>query len=232
MRIAALLSLFLFTLLASPAADAKRNAECGNGVVERGEQCDDGNTTAGDGCDAACRVEPICGDGVIDAGEECDDGNNDNGDGCDAVCRVEKHEPPPPPPPVAGNVRVHVVAMDQVIVYNRLGVFNPAGMIYALARDVFPRGTSVANQKLANSCAAVPCTPGQVELRHDKRPRPLTLRANEGQTISIEFTNLLRKSGVRVSVAEAIDAFQSLDELTLDDREVFKDALLWILLRF
>ena len=41
----------------------------------------------------------------------------------------------------------------------------------------------------------------------------------------IEFTNLLRKSGVRVSVAEAIDAFQSLDELTLDDREVFKDAL-------
>ena len=41
----------------------------------------------------------------------------------------------------------------------------------------------------------------------------------------IEFTNLLRKSGVRVSVAETIDAFQSLDELSLDDREVFKDAL-------
>jgi len=41
----------------------------------------------------------------------------------------------------------------------------------------------------------------------------------------IEFTNLLRKSGVRVSVAEAIDAFQALDELSLDDREVFKDAL-------
>jgi uncharacterized protein with von Willebrand factor type A (vWA) domain len=41
----------------------------------------------------------------------------------------------------------------------------------------------------------------------------------------IEFTNLLRKSGVRVSVAEAIDAFESLDALSLDDREVFKDAL-------
>jgi hypothetical protein len=41
----------------------------------------------------------------------------------------------------------------------------------------------------------------------------------------IEFANLLRKSGVRVSVAEAIDAFQSLDELSLDDREIFKDAL-------
>jgi uncharacterized protein with von Willebrand factor type A (vWA) domain len=41
----------------------------------------------------------------------------------------------------------------------------------------------------------------------------------------IEFTNLLRKSGVRVSVAEAIDAFQSLDELSLDDRDLFRDAL-------
>ena len=41
----------------------------------------------------------------------------------------------------------------------------------------------------------------------------------------IEFTNLLRKSGIRVSVAEAIDAFNALDELSLDDRDVFQDAL-------
>jgi uncharacterized protein with von Willebrand factor type A (vWA) domain len=41
----------------------------------------------------------------------------------------------------------------------------------------------------------------------------------------IEFTNLLRKSGIRVSVAEGIDAFNALDELSLDDREVFRDAL-------
>ena len=41
----------------------------------------------------------------------------------------------------------------------------------------------------------------------------------------IEFTNLLRKSGIRVSVAEAIDAFQAIDELSLGDREVFQDAL-------
>jgi hypothetical protein len=41
----------------------------------------------------------------------------------------------------------------------------------------------------------------------------------------IEFTNLLRKSGVRVSVAEAIDAFESIDALSLDDREIFQDAL-------
>lgn len=41
----------------------------------------------------------------------------------------------------------------------------------------------------------------------------------------IEFTNLLRKSGIRVSVAEGIDSFLALEELSIDDREVFKDAL-------
>ena len=41
----------------------------------------------------------------------------------------------------------------------------------------------------------------------------------------LEFTNILRKSGIRVSTAEALDAFAALDELSVDDREVFKDAL-------
>src|SRR5262249_9737741 len=31
---------------------------CGNGVLEPTETCDDGNLTAGDGCSAACAVEP------------------------------------------------------------------------------------------------------------------------------------------------------------------------------
>ena len=48
----------------------------------------------------------------------------------------------------------------------------------------------------------------------------------------IEFLNLLRKSGIRVSVAEGIDAFHALDELSLDDREVFQDALRAALLDF
>ena len=41
----------------------------------------------------------------------------------------------------------------------------------------------------------------------------------------IEFTNLLRKSGVRVSVSESIDAFTAVDELSFADRELFKTAL-------
>ncbi len=41
----------------------------------------------------------------------------------------------------------------------------------------------------------------------------------------IEFTNLLRKAGVRVSVAEAIDSFNALDLMSIGDRELFRDAM-------
>ena len=61
---------------------------CGNGVVDPGEQCDDGNLVAGDGCSASCRLE-ACGNGILDPGEQCDDGNLVSGDGCSAGCRLE-----------------------------------------------------------------------------------------------------------------------------------------------
>jgi uncharacterized protein with von Willebrand factor type A (vWA) domain len=41
----------------------------------------------------------------------------------------------------------------------------------------------------------------------------------------LEFTNILRKSGIRVSTAEALDAFTALDELSIEDRGLFRDAL-------
>lgn len=44
---------------------------CGNGTLDRNEECDDGNTVAGDGCSPFCTVE-ACGSGVIDPGEQCD----------------------------------------------------------------------------------------------------------------------------------------------------------------
>src|SRR5215831_14261794 len=40
-------------------------AVCGNGVVEGSEQCDDGNTVNGDGCEADCTL-PRCGNGILD----------------------------------------------------------------------------------------------------------------------------------------------------------------------
>ena len=41
---------------------AKR-ATCGDGVLDDGEQCDDGNLAAGDGCSPTCRIEPTAGGG-------------------------------------------------------------------------------------------------------------------------------------------------------------------------
>jgi YVTN family beta-propeller protein/cysteine-rich repeat protein len=39
-------------------------AQCGNGILETGEQCDDGNVNGNDGCAANCRYELIPGNGV------------------------------------------------------------------------------------------------------------------------------------------------------------------------
>lgn len=62
---------------------------CGNGQIDAGEQCDDGNTTPGDHCSATCQIESVCGDGVAEGNEQCDDGNVAAGDGCAPVCRPE-----------------------------------------------------------------------------------------------------------------------------------------------
>ncbi len=92
---------------------------CGDGVLDPGEQCDDGNTSDGDCCTSSCTVVAAgtacddgdactpadtcdgagacmgggstCGDGVLDAacGEQCDDGNTSDGDCCDGSCRFE-----------------------------------------------------------------------------------------------------------------------------------------------
>ncbi len=62
--------------------------QCGDGVLQAGEACDDANNVDGDGCSAICGVER-CGDGHPDAGEQCDDGNRNDGDGCDRWCYAE-----------------------------------------------------------------------------------------------------------------------------------------------
>jgi cysteine-rich repeat protein len=65
--------------------------DCGDGVVQPGEACDDGNLVDGDGCSHDCKSTEICGNGIRDvvAGEECDDGNLVDGDGCNSRCRSE-----------------------------------------------------------------------------------------------------------------------------------------------
>ena len=62
--------------------------ECGNTVLDSGEQCDDGNKISGDGCTAAC-LDEVCGDGVINdnGAEQCDDGAG-NSDTTPNACRT------------------------------------------------------------------------------------------------------------------------------------------------
>lgn len=100
---------------------------CGNGIVEDGESCDDGNARGGDGCDGTCKIENgytcptpgkpcvsllYCGDGLPGPDESCDDGNAVSGDGCSSTCTVENGyvcpafgQPctPTTQPPVCGN---------------------------------------------------------------------------------------------------------------------------------
>ncbi len=65
-------------------------ASCGDGNLDFGELCDDGNVDARDGCEADCTLTPapVCGDGFIDDNEVCDDGNLMPGDGCEADCTL------------------------------------------------------------------------------------------------------------------------------------------------
>ncbi|MEK7653267.1 MAG: LamG-like jellyroll fold domain-containing protein, partial [Patescibacteria group bacterium] len=88
-------------------------ASCGNGVVESTEECDDRNTTDGDGCSKNCllegsnaRYDSRCGNGRIEQGESCDDGNTRSSDGCSDICLVESLSPRPGSAPnvsVCGN---------------------------------------------------------------------------------------------------------------------------------
>ena len=82
------------------------------------------------------------------------------------------------------SITADVVALDQVILLNRRGACLPQGQMFALARDVVDRATQ-------QPCNTTGCSPGNVELRPDKRPRPLVLRMNVGDCLTVNFTNLL-----------------------------------------
>lgn len=78
---------------------------CGDGFIDPGEACDDGNLLPNDGCALDCKaVEAnyacptpgmpcvstmVCGDGLVTGTEQCDDGNKKENDGCSASCALE-----------------------------------------------------------------------------------------------------------------------------------------------
>lgn len=89
---------------------------------------------------------------------------------------------PVPAPVCARTIKASVVALDQILMFNRLGTVNPNGMIYALKQDVVAIDSSKG------------LVAGNVRLRKDKRPRPIVLRMNSGDCLRITFTNLLSPS--------------------------------------
>jgi len=71
--------------------------DCGDGLQEPPEECDDGagnSDVTPDACRTDCTL-PRCGDAVQDTGEECDDGNMTDGDGCDNDCTISACFPAP-----------------------------------------------------------------------------------------------------------------------------------------
>ncbi|MBO1075020.1 cupredoxin domain-containing protein [Roseomonas marmotae] len=86
----------------------------------------------------------------------------------------------------ARELTADVVALDQAVQFNRYGSHHPGYMIYALRDDVVGM----------NGGAAL--SAGQVRLRDDKRPRPLVLRMNAGDCLTVNFENLLNSRPISV----------------------------------
>ena len=81
---------------------------CGDEYISSAEECEDGNTSDGDGCDSACLEEEgwdhvtttgvdghsvttateVCGDGKS-VGSECEDGDLTDSEGCASDCSGE-----------------------------------------------------------------------------------------------------------------------------------------------
>ncbi|MGE5048755.1 MAG: hypothetical protein ACM3PC_09320, partial [Deltaproteobacteria bacterium] len=89
-------------------------------------------------------------------------------------------------------ITANVVALDQPFFWNRMGAVEPQGMIFALRRDVVPiPGYTLDVHSELYGIGATALAPGQVQLRTDKRPRPMVLRMHVGDCLQINFQNLL-----------------------------------------
>ena len=87
-------------------------------------------------------------------------------------------------------VTADVVAMDQSVMFNRLGAQNVNYMMYALKRDVVNIDSGLPLVSVGGATAGEAIA-GRVGLRPDKRPRPLVLRVAAGDCLKVNLTNLL-----------------------------------------
>ena len=107
-----------------------------------------------------------------------------------------KPQPYPTKSLCSTTVTARVVALDSAIFANRMGAQLPDAMIFALANDVQPTSGSTPTPADWTTWKA-----GEVELKDYKRARPLTLRVNQGQCLTVEFRNLVAATINTASVA-------------------------------
>ena len=114
------------------------------------------------------------------------------------------------------DITANVVALDQPILFNRLGASNVNAAIFALERDV----VDAAGVPLSIGGAAIP---GLVQLRTDKRPRPLVLRVRRGDCLTVNLTNLLSPVANPIKpVVEGGDPLPNNDQFNVPiDEQVF-----------
>ena len=124
-------------------------AQCGNGVLDRGEQCDPG-AAGTPGCSSDCQAlgaiegGSTCGNGDIAAGESCDDSNTVSGDGCSSICINE------------GSVRVVSVCGNSVLEPGETCERSGAGASWPVAgcdaNTCLKTGTNACSGADANCC--------------------------------------------------------------------------------
>jgi CSLREA domain-containing protein len=122
---------------------------CGNGVMEPGEACDDGNAFSTDWCRNDCQPN-VCGDGVVFVGwESCDDGWQPGG--CTDQCVLPGTPVWRSIPPDGGRVTAIAVApSDPTVVYagSDVGHVHRTTTAGASWRGSRPRYEFAANQPI------------------------------------------------------------------------------------
>lgn len=191
-------------------------AGCGNGEVDDGEECDDGNEVADDSCTNAC-MSPRCGDGIVQlgVGEVCDDGGIEPGDGCTISCQLRGA--------MVGDVNSELMEVGRAVVVDSQDHVTVSGTALGLSwlakfdaglepqwdRDALGSGLALgpADQLLIGGSLLAQAQSQQIqadgtELWSDglaNKPSSFSAVAMvEGHAVSVGYRNLMNKVGLLV----------------------------------
>ena len=118
------------------------------------------------------------------------------------------------------NITANVVAFDKPLMYNRLGASNVNGQMFALERDVILSktvGAFAANTPITKTTLTPGQLAGNVDLRPDKRHRPLVLRVRIGDCLTVKLKNLLTPAANPFNVPKTLASGQQFN-VFIDDQ--------------